>query len=1023
MFQKSLERTRAGKPFVFYDGPPFATGLPHHGNLLASVLKDVIPRYWTMKGRYVERRFGWDCHGVPIEHEIDKQLGMPTHEALAKLGVAGYNAECRGIVERYVREWRQIIERLGRWVDFDNDYKTMDASYMESVWWVVKQLWDRGLIYEGEKVMPVSTVLETPLSNFEANMDVREVQDPSVTVLFQLRHDDSCIAAWTTTPWTLPSNLALCVGPDLRYVKVRETRSGRRVWLAKDRLADYQMRHELEVLDQRLGREMVGWDYEPLFPYFLEDRTRGAFVVVADEYVTAKDGTGVVQQAPSFGEDDFRVANREGIPSNRCPVSLSGRFLDPVADFEGMYIKDADRKIVAWLKERDAIFEVGAKKHRYPFCWRSGSPLIYRTVPTWFVRASAMREELAEANRHVHWVPEHLQQGRFGNWIENAIDWAISRNRVWGTPLPIWRNDLTANTKCIGSRAELRELTGSSPDDLHREFVDDLSFKCEGEPGTYRRVSEVLDCWFESGSMPYAHQHYPFECKEAFESGFPAEFVAEGLDQTRGWFYTLMVLSVGVFGLPAFRNVIVNGMVLAEDGKKMSKHMRNYTPPKTLIDIYGADAMRLYLINSALVRGVEQRFSDSGVRDMARRVLLPWYNAYSFLKIYAHADDWRASADMPTSENIHDRWILSRLQSLKLKIEREMELYHLYKVVPQLVAYIEELTNWYIRLNRARFWGEGMSEDKEWAFATLYGSLHDLTLAMAPCAPFLAEHIFHGLVQLRTASDVAESVHLCSFPEPVGELVDSELERSMERVHRVILLGRKRREDKGVGLRTPLPELVVIHRHQALLDGAKALEGTLKRELNVKNVRFDSNISAYIELRAAPNFPKLGRRLGKRMPEFKRRIEMLDSAAVQEFQDTGTVRIDGEVFTEDDLIVRQIPQEATAVVSDSEISISLACEPTEENIREGLSREVVNRIQRARKDIRLDVSDRIRVTYSGSNRLLEAVSEHSDYVAHETLAVELAPGDPNQHVVEVSGEKFVFDIEVSDGLAAGQGVL
>ena len=1020
VFRASLEQTKFGTPYAFYDGPPFATGLPHHGNLLASVLKDVVPRYWTMKGFHVQRRFGWDCHGVPIEYEIDKKLGMPTHQAVQKLGVAGYSSECRGIVERYVKEWRAIIERLGRWVDFDNDYKTMDAWYMESVWWVLKQLWNKDLVYQGEKVMPVSTVLETPLSNFEASSNFQEVQDPSVTVLFKLIDEDAYVAAWTTTPWTLPSNLALCVGAEISYVKVVDLSSDRDIWLAKDRLPPYQERHDFEVIEEAVGADLVGRSYEPLFPYFSSDRSRGAFLIVADDYVTIEEGTGIVHQAPAFGEDDYRIAKREGMPIDRCPVSMDGRFLQSVSDFAGQYIKDADKNIIAWLQVKGCLLETGVIVHRYPFCWRSGTPLIYRTVPTWFVRVSEMREALATANEQVHWVPDHIKHGRFGDWISNAIDWAISRNRIWGTPLPIWRNDATGRFVCIGSREELQNLTGVWVEDLHREFVDELNFEVEGEPGTFRRIPEVLDCWFESGSMPYAHRHYPFENKESFDAGFPAEFIAEGLDQTRGWFYTLMVLSVGIFGVSAFKNVIVNGMVLAEDGKKMSKSLKNYTPPEILINTYGADALRLYLINSGLLRGVEQRFADSGVREMARRALLPWYNAYSFLNIYANADGWKPEKQFLESENVLDRWILSRLQSLKAEIRREMELYHLYNVVPQLFTFIEELTNWYIRLNRARFWGEQLSGDKLSAFSTLYVALYDLTLAMAPYAPFLSEHIYQGLMKFKDADSHPNSVHLCSYPEVAEELCDHKLEATVERMQRILLLGRKRREEERVSLRTPLPSLVVIHRDERILNEIQELEETIKTELNVKHIGYDTHESNYIQLKAKPNFPILGKRLGKRMRAFHEQICRLSPQTIKELQHNGEIAIDGEVFSDSDILVAQLAREGSNVVSDSFISISFACEPTEENLLEGLSREVVNRIQRTRKELELNVSDRIQVVYQGTDRLLAALAKHSQYIARETLAVKFEQGNASQHAVDIDGECFRFDIAVSKRPAQGE---
>ncbi|MFK7912699.1 MAG: isoleucine--tRNA ligase, partial [Pseudomonadales bacterium] len=689
VFQQSLNNTKAKKPYIFYDGPPFATGLPHHGHLVASTIKDIVPRYWTMKGRYVSRRFGWDCHGLPIEHEIDKQLGMSAQQAVEELGVAGYNDQCRAIVQRYVSEWRHTINRLGRWVDFDNDYKTMDPWFMESVWWVVKQLWDKGLIYQGNKVMPLSTELGTPLSNFEANSNYQQTQDPAVTVLFKLEEEDAWLAAWTTTPWTLPSNLAVCVGEDLQYVRIHDAEAGKDIYVAEERLGHYG---DFEVLQQLTGRELVGRRYEPLFPYFADQAELGAFVVISGDYVTTDSGTGMVHQAPAFGEDDYQAFQAAGLKAFACPVDMQGVFTSEVPDFAGQHVKDADKQIIRALKDSGALWRQETIDHSYPFCYRSNTPLIYRAIPSWYVAVSQFRDKLVDANQAVRWVPDHMKDGRFGNWIEGAIDWAISRNRVWGTPLPLWVNDVTGAVHCIGSIAELKELTGVEVDDLHREHVDDLSFSKPGEEGEYRRIPEVLDCWFESGSMPYAQLHYPFENEDVFKAGFPAEFIAEGLDQTRGWFYTLTVLGAALYDKPAFRNVIVNGMVMAEDGKKMSKSLKNYTAPDALMESYGADALRLYLINSGLVKAEEQRFADAGVRDMTRRALLPWFNAYSFLTTYAGIDQWSPDKGVHRGNNILDRWIIARLQTLKQRVGEEMEAYRLYNVVPQLFSFIEDLT-------------------------------------------------------------------------------------------------------------------------------------------------------------------------------------------------------------------------------------------------------------------------------------------------------------------------------------------
>ena len=992
-FQQSLANTQGKKPYIFYDGPPFATGLPHHGHLVASTIKDVVPRYWTMKGRYVMRRFGWDCHGLPIEHEIDKQLGMSAQDAVEKLGVAGYNDECRAIVQRYVKEWRHTITRIGRWIDFDNDYKTMDAWYMESVWWVFKQLWDKGLIYQGVKVVPVSTALGTPLANFEATSNYQDVQDPAITVLLKLVDEDTHLAIWTTTPWTVPSNLAVCVGDDIEYSLVVDEESGKQIYLATERLDQYQGDTEFRVVKTLLGKDLVGRRYEPVFDYFADKADEGAFVVISGDYVTTDSGTGLVHQAPAFGEEDYKAFQAAGLEAFACPVSLHGEFTDEVPDFAGRHVKEADKDIISALKAKGALYRQDVIQHSYPYCYRSDTPLIYRAIPSWYVRVTAFKDNLKAANEQINWVPEHIKHGRFGNWLDGAIDWAISRNRVWGTPLPVWVNDETGKALCVGSIDELYDYTGVRVDDLHREHVDDLTFQIEGQEGTYRRIEEVLDCWFESGSMPYAQLHYPFENEDVFNAGFPAEFIAEGLDQTRGWFYTLTVLGGALFDQPAFRNVIVNGMVMAEDGKKMSKSLRNYTPPDELMETYGADALRLYSINSGLVRGEEQRFADSGVRDMVRRALLPWYNAYSFLRTYAEIDEWSPQKGQFEGDNILDQWIMSRLQTLKNTVATEMEGYRLYNVVPGLFAFIEDLTNWYIRLNRGRFWGEDISADKIAAYSTLYEVLMELSKVMAPFAPFLSEHLYQSLAQLAGQPAQPNSVHLCDYPEAEAVKVKPALETAVERMQQVILLGRQKREEVKIGLRTPLSRLTIVNSDTALLEDMRSLEGYVRDELNVQSVEYSADESAYIELYAKPNFPLLGKRLGKRMKAFAGVIANLDIVQISELQSNGDIQLtvagESETFSSEEIQVQQQARAGTNTVSNSQIAVDLDCELTPELIRGGYAREVVNRIQRARKDQGFDVSDRIAVAYTADGDLAQAISEHQDYLMGETLCVDL----------------------------------
>ena len=1012
IFQKSLQQSKEFDPYVFYDGPPFATGLPHHGHLTASTIKDIIPRYWTMQGKHVSRRFGWDCHGVPIEWEIDKKLKMSAQEAVAKLGVKGYNDECRSIVQRYVAEWRSTITRLGRWVDFDDDYKTMDPWYMESVWWVFKQLWDKGLVYKGFKVMPISTALGTPLANFEVSQNYRDVQDPAVTVLFKIKDQERYLAAWTTTPWTLPSNLAVCVGDEIDYVLVRDESTAKNIYFAEELMTHYG---DFEILERVKGSDLVGLQYEPLFDYFTDQQTEGGFVVVSDDYVTTDGGTGLVHQAPAFGEDDYRVLNENDIDAFVCPVGLDGRFDESVTDFSGMHVKEADKSIIEFLKQRGSLYRQEVIQHSYPFCPRSDTPLIYVAIPAWYVRTSSIVDKLVSANDQIHWVPEHIKEGRFGNWLKGEVDWGVSRNRVWGTPIPIWINDETGKAICIGSKEELKEYSGVEVSDFHREHVDPLTFDIEGEPGTYRRIEEVLDCWFESGSMPYAQLHYPFENHDVFKSGFPAEFIAEGLDQTRGWFYTLTVLAAAIFDKPAFNNVIVNGLVLAEDGKKMSKSLQNYTPPDNLMEQYGADALRLYLINSGLVKAEEQRFVDSGVHEMTRRALLPWFNAFSFLKTYAEIDEWSPKDGFSSGDNVLDQWMVSRLQTLKEGVSQEMSEYRLYNVVPKLFDFIEDLTNWYIRLNRSRFWGEGMDEDKVSAFNTLYSVLYELSKVMAPFAPFLSEHLYRELSAFSEDKADKESVHLCRFPEFDLDQKALGLEVAVDRMQQVVLLGRQKRESVKIGLRTPLSAITIIHRDESLLEDMKSLEGYVRDELNVREVRYSCDEGGYIDLAAKPNFSLLGKRLGKNMRDYQKKIGAMTFEEISSFQQSGEIRIEEEVFSLEEIEIFQKPKEGTATISNSFIAIELDCELTPELIRGGYAREVVNRIQRARKEQGFKVSDRVDVIYEAQGELGEAMSEMADYIAGEVLALDFKAGQPSEDLVKssVDGNELIFSLSLA----------
>lgn len=1012
-FKKSLDKTKNGKPYIFYDGPPFATGLPHHGHLVASTLKDIIPRYFTMKGRYVERRFGWDCHGLPIEHEIDKKLGMSAQEAVAKFGVKGYNDECRSIVQRYTSQWEKTITRIGRWVDFKNDYKTMDASYMESVWWVFKQLWEKDLVYQGTKVVPFSTALGTVLSNFEAGENYKDVQDPAVTVLFKCSDEEAYFAAWTTTPWTLPSNLNLCVGADIDYVKVKDEEANINIYMAAARVEEYSKKKTLTVLETMKGSDLKGRTYEPLFPYFKDLAEEGCFQILNDGYVTTESGSGIVHTAPGFGEDDNRVMKEANIRACVCPVDDAGKFTAEITDYAGVYVKDADKMIINTLKERGQLYDRANYAHSYPFCPRSDTPLIYKTIPSWYVNVEAIKEKLVKSNEQIYWVPGHIKAGRFGKWLEGARDWAISRNRVWGTPLPIWINDITDKRICIGSVEELEKLSGVKLADLHREHADEVSFCIDGEEGTYRRITEVFDCWFESGAMPYAQLHYPFENEKVFDEGFPAEFIAEGLDQTRGWFYTLTILSTALFEKPAFKNVIVNGLVLDKTGKKLSKRLKNYTPPDELIEKFGADSLRLYLITSGLVKGEEMKFDDSGVKDMVRTALLPWYNSFKFFKTYAELDGWNPADHFKAGDNITDNWLISNLQTLKKNISREMEAYQLYNVVPALFSYIEDLTNTYIRLNRSRFWAEGLDDDKCAAYSTIYTALKELSMTMAPFAPLFSEHIYRELHLLNPNSSEPESVHLCDYPMADESKIDNMLEAAVDRMNQIILLGRQKRNQVKIKVKTPLRRLTIIHKDKALLDEIAKLENYIKSELNVETVEYDQDEGKFISLYAKANFRVLGKRLGKEMGRFGGLIKKLTNEQLVEFDLTGTLELEGQTFNKEEIEVLREAKEGRDALSNSLITIEMDCALDQTLINKGLAREVVNRIQKTRKDSNFKINDRISVVYEASDDLAAAIADNTDYICKETLANGLSQGQPaGEAEFEIDGQSLKIALQV-----------
>ena len=1010
LYRKSIDSRPADRTFHFYDGPPFATGLPHYGHLLASITKDVVPRYWTMRGYRVERRWGWDCHGLPVENEAEQQLGLKSRRDILEYGVPRFNEFCRSLVLRYTAEWQQIIQRLGRWVDWDDQYRTMDIDFMESVWWVFKSLWDKDLIYEGYKSLAYCPHCATPLSNFEVNQGYRDTQDPSITVCFRVMgQPDVSLLAWTTTPWTLISNMGLAVGPEVDYVRVTTT-DGKQLILARARLKTVFKKREAEIGDVEdiAVADLVGLRYEPLFPYFADLAAEGAFRVVAADFVSTEDGSGIVHIAPGFGEDDYQLGQRKGLPTV-CPIDADCRFTSEIPDYEGEFVKDVDTPVIRHLRGTGQLFSEGSIEHSYPFCWRCDSPLIYRTIATWFVRIEGeLKKKMIAANKKVRWVPEYIRDGRFGKGLESAPDWAVSRNRYWGTPLPIWRND-EGEVICIGSRQELRDLTGRDVDDLHKHVIDELEIPSPSGKGTLRRVPEVLDCWFESGSMPYAQKHYPFEGREQFEAGYPADFISENLDMTRGWFYTLTVLSAALFDSPAFKNCIVGGMLLAEDGRKLSKRLRNYPDPAEMLEKHGADALRLYLLNSPAMKAEELRLTEDGIRQSLRDVIIPLWSSYNFFVLYANIDGWspREGAGRATTSRL-DRWIVSELQTLVHNINEEMEAYRLYRTVPAMVEFVEKLTNWYIRRSRRRFWKSDDDDDKASAYATLYQVLVTFIKCLAPVLPFVTETIYSNLV-LSWDSEAPESVHLCDMPVADESLRDTELEEQMNLAMRACALGRALRSKHDLKIRQPLARAFLLPPDERSRDELSQVRDLIADELNIKEVVLVEDESQISEVSYKPNFRALGPRFGKRMKEVGLFISGLTPEQVKDLAAGSTFEVAGGRIGFDDVELRRRERDGVVVAVEDNLAVGLDVRVTEELAREGCAREFVNRVQNLRKDAGLDVSDRIRLWVQGSDVIETAVSVFRDTIATETLAEEITLGS-----LPEAGTAVTKDLEVND---------
>lgn len=1001
-FKKSLEARKDQQKVVFFDGPPFANGLPHYGHLMISSLKDAVARYWTMRGFYVPRTAGWDCHGLPVENEIEKQFQIRGHADIEeKMGIAKFNAECRASVFKYTKEWEQVMDRLARWVDFENGYATLDNDYMESIWWIFRQIWEKKLVYKGYKPMHISTALETPLSNFEVSLNYKDITDYTVTAKFELLDEPGTfLLAWTTTPWTLPGNQALAIGAKIEYVKVEY--NGSKYILAKELLAGVFKDKEYKELGLVKSEHLVGKKYKPLFDYYVKEDPN-FFQIFAGDFVTTESGTGIVHIAGGFGEDDYNLIKEHG-QQPIIHVEMNGNFKVEVTDFAGKYVKGQDQNIAKFLEQRGTFFSGENYRHSYPHCWRTDTPLLNYVTNSWFIKVTDVKEQMLKNNQKINWQPEHIKDGRFGKWLEGARDWSISRNRYWGCPIPIWTNE-NGDVMCIGSIEELKKLTGGKLPldekgelDLHKPYIDAITFRhpdhADSDDQKYlmKRIGDVFDCWFESGSMPYAQLHYPFENKDLFEKNFPANFIIEAIDQTRGWFYTLHVLATILFDQPAFKNIICTGHVNAADGEKLSKSKKNFPDPTLLFKTKGADAVRFYLYQSPVVLGDGVRFSEQHVDEFLKKFNLTIWNTYSFFVTYANIDGWttnKATAKFKP-KNALDKWILSELNTLIETVDAEMENYNLMKATRPMVEFVDNLSNWYVRRSRRRFWKSENDGDKNDAYQTLYKVLVVFSKLVAPFMPFLSEEIYQNLTD-------KESVHLADWPKYRKEYVDEKLNLQNKLVRSIVTVGHQLRAKNKIKVRQPL-SLAEI----ALPKGmdAKIVEEQLDviaEELNVKKVQFldADKVSERVRQVLKPNAKLLGPKFGALVQKiigeakagnFKEKDGLIMMTSLTVGEGSPVILAEGEYDLETTSAGSDGHQDAASI---NGITVILNTEISEELLAEGYARDIVRAIQELRKEADFQVSDRIIVDIAAEKDVAKAVTKFADYIARETLADEI----------------------------------
>jgi isoleucyl-tRNA synthetase len=1021
IFQKSLDLRKNAPEFVFYEGPPTANGRPGIHHVMSRTIKDVVCRYKAMKGFLVRRKAGWDTHGLPVEIEVEKELNINGKDEIEKFGISEFNQKCRESVFHYKKEWDSLTERIGYWLDLENPYITFNNEYIESVWWILKEIWDKDLLYQGFKILPYCPRCETPISSHEVSQGYRDVKDPSIYVRMKVRNtENKYFLVWTTTPWTLISNVALAVNPDIEYVELEADNA--HYIIAKERIEDIYASGSYKIVKNMRGAELEGMEYERLFDFEAVDKK--AFYVIPGDFVTTSDGTGIVHIAPAFGEDDYQAGLKYDLPLLR-PVDESGRFEDGITEYKLQFVKDADEKIINDLKQQGKLIKKMTIEHSYPHCWRCHTPLLYYARESWYIRTSQHKADLLANNEKINWHPPEVGTGRFGEWLKNNIDWSLSRDRYWGTPLNVWRCENCAEVTAIGSIAELRQKGKNIPDDLdlHKPKVDQITLECAKCDGTMHRVPEVIDCWFDSGSMPYAQYHYPFENKEQFESNFPADFICEGIDQTRGWFYSLLAISTLLFNKPAFLNIVVNEMILDKDGQKMSKSKGNIVIPEDIISKYGADTVRWYLMTIS-PPWTPKRFDEEGIKEVLRKFINTLLNIYSFFVLYANIDEYDTNLNpVPFKQRPEiDQWILSKLYSIIAQINEDMENYELTRAARLISEYIvDDVSNWYVRRNRRRFWKSEDWNDKLAAYQTLHEVLLRIAKLIAPFTPFIAEDIYLNL----KGEQEPESVHFCMFPELNEEQRaqrDEQLEHRMTLVQKIVSISLSLRNDSNIKVRQPLAAVMVYVKSKTDRESLIAMREIICDELNVKKLELIDSPTILLNRSVKPNFKRLGPKVGKLMGKLVPVISSFNEEQIKNLEDRGYERVmlEGQEIKVllEDVEIQIAAKEGLVVFSDSDFTVALDLTLTDALIDEGLARELINRIQNLRKEANYAVTDRIEICIASAPDLIaRAIYNKSEYIKNETLAVKIFDKQVDCLVIKeisIGEENFLLGIKKND---------